>query len=172
METLIVPLEKRVQRSNIIWGMVFVIIGLVLVLGMWGGYLEDGFTVIHIVMTPCSALVIWAGFYSFQQNKYTKVLSADDKGIHFYVYASRIGYYKREIVLSWNEIKGISQALESCRDNEDEYEEILAIQVDFEDERPAAVIFLSDTKYEKYSPEETIADLVLKLNEMNTKHTL
>jgi len=166
MEPLTVSLEKTKKRSNIIWGVVFLIFGLVLVLGMWGGYLEDGFTVIHIAMIPCSALVIWAGFYSFHRNKYSEVLSADDKGIHHYVYASRIGYNQREIIFSWNEIKGISQAVENSWHDEDEEEELLAIQVDFEDERSAAVIFLSDTTYEKYSPEETIADLVLKLNEM------
>ena len=165
MEPLIVPLEKTKKRSNIIWGVVFVILGLVFLLGMWGVYLyEDGFTVMHIAMLLCSAVFIWAGFYSFQLNKYSKVLSADDKGIHFHAYASRIGFYQREIIFSWNEIKDISQALRN--EEEEEEEELLAVQVDFEDGRPAAVILLSDTKYEKYPPEESIADLVLKLNQM------
>jgi len=168
MEPLTVHLEKNSKRRNIFWGLSFITLGLFIVAVAILGYKADGFHVLHFLVIPCSALIIWAGFYSFHRNKYSEVLSADDKGIHYYIYASRIGFYKREVIIPWSEIKDIVKAVESSWHDEDEEEEeeLLAIQVDFEDERSAAVIFLSGTKYEKYPPEETIADLVLKLNEM------
>lgn len=161
MEPLIIEPTANTKLKSALWGMFFIIFGLGLEKGMIRLCTTEGFSIIYAIAILLFALPIWAGFTSLHWSKYSTVLLADDKGIHSFVYSSKFGYSKQEVIISWKTVIAIQQYTNADFDPDNYENTELAIQVKEETDKPS-VIWLNDTNISS----DTIDDAVSKLNEM------
>ena len=154
MEPVIICSKTNTKLKTVSWGVFFIIFGLALEAGVIALCVTMD-SAIYLIGLFVFAPIIWAGSVSIKSGKYPVILSADDKGIHYFVYSNRLGYSKKEIVLPWKEIEDIRGEFSG------NFEENIAVQIELKKERDKTVISLDDTKITS----ETIADVVSKLNE-------
>jgi len=139
-----------------------ILLGAVLAVGMAVLWIQATFSIVsvlYIVFGAASILPIWAGVVCLRQTRYPVVLLVDDNGIHYFDYASRWGYDKREVTIPWKEVKNIT-----AFDNGDDINEgFIGLHVEFENEYNKPVIIdLHDT----IVSEETVSDVVSKIDGM------
>ena len=159
MKPLVLYSRTRTKFKSIFWGMFCITLGLALGIGMTVLWSTEGFSAFYIIFAIPSALLLCAGCAFFNWQKYPIELLADDKGLHYFIYANRWGYSKRELVLLWKEIKNIS----IFSDENDINDEIIALEIEFESKsRKPLIINLDDTIVSS----ETIPDVLLKIDEI------
>jgi len=154
--------SANTKIKSVLWGVFFILFGLILEIGMIILFIEEGFSLLKIIGVFFFALIISAGFHSINLTRYPIVLSADEKGIHYFVVSGRLGFGKKEIFVSWREIKKIIERNFLEKGDED-YENYVDIYIELEDGCGGFSINLNDANISM----EKNAEIVSKLNKMS-----
>lgn len=163
MEPLTIKSKTNTKLKSVLWGIFFILLGLAFDTGMIILFITEdlsAFSFVYVLGVLLSFLFFFAGFYSINMRKYPLELLADDKGIHYFVFDSKFGYGKHEILIPWETVTAITQYAYDERDPEDCEYAAIAIQTLGEDD--PAVIWLGDAELASDDSE----DVVSALNEM------
>ena len=124
--------SKTNRLKAMLWGVVFIVIGLVLCVGMVILWLTQAFSVLYVVFIISSILPIWAGIATINSGKYPIVLLVDNVGVHYFV---DIGIWggKKQITLLWSEIDKVTYV-------DDDFEAPTALHIVLKGENPEPII--------------------------------